>query len=107
MLIILRCNNGLKVAERFDAGDDERVNSCYTCSFVQSPNGDINGQETCGTQIQNTTLIRTQACPLYANAGCHHSASFHIDYTNDDQVQEDDYRKCSEIIFIKGCALCE
>ena len=100
--MFIGCNKGLEmVARRFDAGD-LRVNSCYQCHHYKTVNGEEFGKQTCSAQIDEVTNIGRVTCPLYANQGCYHAASFHLDYVDDNTEYEDDYRGCSPFVSSNG-----
>ena len=92
----------MHVASRFDAGI-LAVDSCYKCEFYNVPEtGEQFGEPLCGTRIENITTIKTSACPMYANSGCYHAASFHLDYLTEQMDYEEDYRGCSSFHSVDG-----
>lgn len=99
---LLGCNDGLDaVAGRFDYGIFG-VDQCYSCQHYKSTTGEEFGQPTCGQAIEDITTIRTSSCPKYANAGCYHAASYHLDYTDDGTEYQEDYRGCSPFNTVSG-----
>ena len=89
------CNAGIEGAFHPDAFDGV-VSSCYSCKYFQNENGTVSGNPKCMKfdQLIGGDAIPKIECPGYASKSCYHAASFHKDYNNDEEF-EDDFRGCS------------
>ena len=89
------CNAGMEGAFHPDAFDGV-VTSCYSCKYFQNENGTVSGNPKCTKfdQLIGGEAIPTIDCPAYASKSCYHAASFHKDYNNDEEF-EDDFRGCT------------
>ena len=87
------CNTGLdEVAALYDSGKNQE--SCYTCSYIESSNGDVEGEKVCGDgSEQLKDGIRT--CPTYANYGCYTGTNVHYSAGSDSKELEEVYKGCS------------
>ena len=89
------CNAGIEGAFHPDAFDGV-VTSCYSCKYFQNENGTVSGNPKCMKfdQLIGGEAIPKIDCPAYASKSCYHAASFHKDYNNDEEF-EDDFRGCT------------
>ena len=52
-----------------------KVDSCNICSYLQKPDGSVEGNPSCGEEVTGSEI--RQQCPPYADAACFDAASYH------------------------------
>jgi hypothetical protein len=84
------CNNDLKVQDKFFMGPPLQQ-QCYTCKYIETDNGDLEGQKECGSTPPDNWVMKS--CPAYATAACYTGSAVHKD-PNGNEVEEV-YKGCS------------
>ena len=71
------CNIGMEeVSEKFREGLTSEVDSCHTCFYTESDNGQVGGNKKCIETPGEIDGVSLQ-CPLYARAGCYTGSNIH------------------------------
>lgn len=71
------CNVGMvEVSEKFREGLSKEVDSCATCYYSQTDNGQVSGNKRC-IETPNDIDGVFMECPLYARASCYTGSNIH------------------------------
>ena len=91
-----KCNYDREVENLFDQrADQNETLSCFSCMYGTFYNGVTlpNSNKYCQMPISEEGVVPTQACPVYANAGCFTAATWH--YMPNGDEYEEDFKGCS------------
>jgi len=69
------CNSNLdETSQKFS--DPNPQSECFTCSYIEKDNGDVEGNQFCADQPDKLNSS-THSCPPYANSACYTGTNAH------------------------------